>query len=94
MHNSVRNRLFLDRKTDNFSGYDGGWQADFIDIAFAGGTDLTDYVFVSLLGRKATEEEKDALDGIFESENITRNDYKTVVIMDYISRLTELYYFR
>lgn len=94
VHNSVRDRLFFDRKTDAFNDNDGGWQADFVDIAFANGTDLTDYVFVSLLGRKASEEEKTALEGVFEAEGLTRNDYKTVVIMDYISRLSEFYYFR
>lgn len=94
VHNSVRDRLFFDRKTDAFNDNDGGWQADFVDITFSEGTDLIDYVFVSLLGRKASEEEKTVLDEIFDTEGITRSDYKTVVIMDYISRLSEFYYYR
>lgn len=94
VHNSVRDRLFFDRKTDPFNDNDGGWQADFIDVTFVEGTELIDYVFISLLGRKAGEEEKTTLQEIFETEGITRDDRKTVVMMDYISRLTEFYYFR
>ena len=96
VHNSVRNRLFLDRKTNEFEGYDGGWQAGFIDIILEDDTDLIDYVFVSLLGREATDEEKTMLTGVFTSEQYAETSpmRQTVIMMDYISRLTELYYFR
>ena len=96
VHNSVRNRLFLDRKTNEFEGYDGGWQAGFIDIVLKDDTDLIDYVFVSLIGREATEDEKSMLAEVFAAEQYAETSpvRQTVIMMDYISRLTELYYFR
>ncbi len=95
VHNSVRDSLFFDRKTNEFSDYDGGWQAGFIDIVLAEGSDFIDYVFVSLLGRVATEDEKTTLNEVFVSQGEEEDELaQTLIMMDYISRLTELYYFK
>lgn len=94
-HKAMRDRLFLDRKTDQFNEYDAGWQADYIDVVFEKEEDFVDYFFVTLLGRMASDEEKTTLSEVFASEGIETNKVsKAVIIMDYISRLSELYYFR
>ncbi|GMT42829.1 MAG: hypothetical protein IEMM0002_1240 [bacterium] len=114
-HKAVRERLLIDRKTDDFNEADGGWQADFIDVNLDG-DDFIHYVFLSVISRKAADTELSALNAIFDGlgygspargkttssggalyhgSDGTLDDKmgKAVVIMDYISRLSEFYYF-
>ena len=95
VHKAVRDRLFLDRRTNEFSIYDGGWRANFITDVTLEEDQFIDYYFVALAGRMPTEEERTALEEIFTAEGIATNkEQRVVVMMDYISRLSELYYFR
>jgi hypothetical protein len=93
-HKSIREKLMLDIKSDEFNPDDGGWQADFIDKGLEG-DDFIDYLFLSVLSRRATQAELDELNSIFESRGYDRENKeknKAMVVMDYMSRLAELYY--
>jgi len=73
---------------------DDGWGEKFYDVPFTG-DDFIHYVFVSALGRKATQEEIDTFNDIFNRKNWgDRHKWqKAIVILDYISRLPEFYMF-
>ncbi len=94
-HKGLREQLMIDRVTDEFNENDFGWREEFIDVPFAE-DDFIHYVFVSVLGRKATEKELSVLNQVFEKTNLKDSDKwkKTMIILDYISRLTEFYSFR
>ena len=65
-HKSVREKLLLDRKTDDFNNKDGGWQSSLIDVNYEG-DEFIDYLFLSVLSRKARQEELDTLNQIIAS---------------------------
>ncbi|MCP4298514.1 MAG: hypothetical protein GY786_23250 [Proteobacteria bacterium] len=95
-HKSVRERLLIDRKTNPFSRDDGGWQADFINVDLKG-DEFIHYLFMSVLSRKASTGELSVI-----SEVIVDRGYdddtddkmqQAMIVLDYISRLSELYTF-
>ena len=90
-HKSLREHLMTNR---SYQG-DDGWGESFYDVSFSG-DDFIHYVFVSLLGRKATQEELDTFNDIFNRKNWgDRHKWqKAIVMLDYISRLPEFYMFR
>lgn len=93
-HKSVRQWLLLDRKTDPFSDGDGGWQATFIEVNLDQ-DGFIDYLFLSVIGRNALQNELDELNAIIESRGYDRDNKKmqqAMIVMDYLSRLSELYY--
>ncbi len=87
-HKAVREGLLV---SNNRSG---SRDAAFVDAAdFLGTQDFIDYVFLSVTGRKATEEELTQLKAIFGAENANDDKKKQVAIMmDYLSRLPEIYF--
>jgi len=93
-HKSVREKLMIDRKTDDFNDNDGGWRADFIDVDFEG-DEFIDYLFVAVLSRKARQDELDELSQIIASRGYDSPEetmQQAMIVLDYFSRLSELYY--
>ncbi|CAA6805911.1 MAG: Unknown protein [uncultured Sulfurovum sp.] len=102
----IRRYIMIDRKTDLFNEWDSGWQADFINKSIAG-TDtvsgLINHVFLVILGREASSDELIFLSnyavvearGTYDDMTIY-NDRQgvTLIAMEYIARLTELYTFK
>ncbi len=90
-HKSLREHLMINRVS--YSG-DDGWRDVLYDVGFSG-DDFINYVFVTALGRKATQDELDTLQAIFDRKNWTDQHkwQKTTIILDYISRLPEFYMF-
>jgi len=98
-HKSIRDRLMLDRRytTDPLNTGDGGWSASFIspedgNVDLLSDEDFIHYIMLSAIGRKASPTEVTTLRQI-----ITANGYdksrtnQTLIVMDYASRLAELY---
>ncbi len=95
-HKAVRERLLIDKKSDPFNDNDGGWQAEFIDINLAG-DDFINYLFLAILSRNATTEELAELSQIMTDRGYGydkegKEMHRAMIVMDYISRLSELYY--
>ena len=93
-HKSVREKLLLDRKTDEFNKNDGGWQPSLVNVNYDG-EDFIDYLFLAVLSRKARQEELDELSSIIAARGYDKpekNMHKAMIILDYFSRLSELYY--
>lgn len=97
-HKAVRERLLIDKKSDPFNDNDGGWQAEFLDVNQSG-DDFVNYLFMAILSRYATLEELDALRQImidrgYGYDREDRELHRAMIVLDYISRLSELYYTR
>ncbi len=95
-HKAVRERLLIDKKSDPFNDNDGGWQAEFIDINLEG-DDFINYLFLAILSRNATTEELAELSQIMTDRGYGydkegKEMHRAMIVMDYISRLSELYY--
>ena len=96
-HKGVRDLLMIKRSTDEFSPYDYGWKVEFIDNLLEG-EEFIHYIFLSTLGRRATQKEVQKLTEIFNylgyEESFTSKDERALIILDYISRLPEFYVFK
>ncbi|MGD9009036.1 MAG: hypothetical protein PVG41_13995, partial [Desulfobacteraceae bacterium] len=93
-HKCVRERLLLDRRSDEFNENDGGWQVGFIQIGLEE-DDFVKYPFLSIISRWPTDIELSTLRQIFEDRNFTTENYaehQAMIVMDYLSRLSETYY--
>lgn len=101
-HKAVREELLIKRKTDPFSNTNGGWQKEFISLSLQG-DDFIHYLFLSVVSRKATPEELRVLKEAFVKKQLqdstdprrqekVRLD-RTIIVLDYLSRLAELYAF-
>jgi hypothetical protein len=90
-HKSLRENLMINRSSNPD---DDGWREDLYDVLFTG-DDFIHYVFVAGLGRKATQEELDTFNQIFDRKNLGERHrwQKAMLILDYISRLPEFYMF-
>ena len=95
-HKAVRELLLVDRKSNAGSDSDGGWQDSFIEVDLSG-DEYIDYLFLSVLARSARQEELDELNAIIASRGYNRDDRKmqqAMIVLDYLSRLSELYFTR
>ena len=93
-HKAVRERLFIDRKSDPSNENDGGWQESILSVDLSG-DDYIDYLFLTVLSRKASPQELTTLNSIFANRGYDRNDRKrqqAMIVLDYLSRLSELYH--
>jgi hypothetical protein len=93
-HKAVREKLLIDRKSDDSNANDGGWRTGFVEVGLSG-DDFIDYLFLSVLSRRATAEELGTLSQIIASREYDRDDKKVqqaMIVLDYLSRLSELYY--
>jgi hypothetical protein len=94
VHKAVRERLLLDRRSDEFNENDGGWQVEFIRIGLEE-DDFIKYLFLSIISRWPTEIELATLRRIFEDRHFTMEKHavhQAMIVMDYLSRLSETYY--
>lgn len=101
----MRDYIVRDTKKDAFNDWDRGWSYAFIDRANPNSETLDgfiDYVFLATIDRLPNSEEKDAIKNycLYDSRGYddmtTYNDRRAaaIVILDYISRLTEVYTFK
>ena len=59
--------------------------------------DFIDYLFLAVVSRKAGEQELNELNAIIADRGFNRNDRKmqqAMIVLDYLSRLSELYFTR
>ncbi len=95
-HKAVRELLLIDRKSNAANDNDGGWQDSFIDVELSE-DDYIDYLFLSVVSRPARQEELDELNAIIIDRGYNRDDRKmqqAMIVLDYLSRLSELYFTR
>lgn len=93
-HKAVRERLLIDRKSKPDNVDDGGWQDTILSVGLSG-NDYIDYLFLAVLSRKATTQELTTLNSIFANRGYDRDDRKrqqAMIVLDYLSRLSELYH--
>jgi len=95
-HKAVREKLLIDRKGNPDNDNDGGWQESLLDVNLMQ-DDFIDYLFLTVLSRNASEREFTELDAIIAERGFNRIDRKmqqAMIVLDYISRLSELYHTR
>ena len=95
-HQAVREKLLVDRKGNPDNNRDGGWQESFIDVDLVE-DDFIDYLFLAVLSRSAGDQELDELNTIIADQGFDRDDRKmqqAMIVLDYLSRLSELYHTR
>jgi hypothetical protein len=93
-HKAVREQLLIDRKTDPFNVNDGGWKTNFIDVRLVD-NDFINYLFLSVVGRQAKAEELTVLNGLIKDRKFEdKKSEKAMIVLDYLSRLTETYNFK
>jgi hypothetical protein len=93
-HKAVREKLLIDYKYNPDNADDGGWQETLWSIGLAG-DDYIDYLFLAVLSRRATAQELNTLHQIFADRGYDRNNrerQQARVVLDYLSRLSELYH--
>ena len=86
--------MLIDRKGNPDNVNDGGWQESLIAVDLVGDS-FIDYLFLAVLSRKASPQELDTLNTIIADRGYDRNDRKmqqAMIVMDYLSRLSELYF--
>jgi hypothetical protein len=93
-HKAVREKLLIDYKYNPDNADDGGWQDSLWTVGLSG-DDFIDYLFLAVLSRKATAQELNTLNQIISSRGYDRDDrkkYQARIVLDYLSRLSELYH--
>ncbi len=88
-HGAVRDRVLVINSNDwgswgnNFTSY-----GDYFDLE-----EYIQYLFISVTSRKATSKEIETLVSVIDAENETNRTNQTKIVLDYISRLPEIYYY-
>ncbi len=97
-HKSVREDILINQSANSD---DRGWPATFIDDVDLFGEDLIDYLFLSVLSRKPEPGELSTLREVIQARFPTEDDFNRIsrqviamIVLDYCSRLSELYYMR
>jgi len=93
-HQLVRQYLLLDLKSSAFNVNDGGWSPQLMEEGdFLIEDEYLQYLFISVLGRKANQTELDALNAVIVERGYEENRLgQTMLVFDYMSRLPEVYY--
>jgi hypothetical protein len=92
-HKAVRERLLIDQKNPK-KATDSGWQESFLPLNLTG-DDFIDYLFLAVLSRRASAQELSTLNDVFirrRYDRDNRESHKARIVLDYLSRLSELYY--
>lgn len=95
-HKVVRENLLVDRRGGT-GEWETGWDPRlYTDTASIKGDDFTQLLFVTVLGRKAQGDELSTLNAILAAkgwadETTDKRRLKTILILDYLSRLAEPY---
>jgi len=88
-HQAVRDKI-LARTTTNW----GSWGSNFTSSGdYFELEDYIQYIFISVTSRKASQQELETLVNVIEAENETSRTNQTRIVMDYISRLPEIYFY-
>jgi len=97
-HKSVREDLLINQSGNSD---DRGWPSTFIDDVNLFGEDFIQYLFLSIVSRRPDEQELAALKDVIQARYPTTDDFNRIsrtaiamIVMDYCSRLSELYYMR
>ncbi len=93
-HKAVREKLLIKYKWDPDRVDVDGWQESLLSVELTG-DDFIDYLFLAVLSRKATAEELSLINAVFANRGYDRDDRKrqqAMIVLDYLSRLSELYY--
>ncbi|MBU1669398.1 hypothetical protein KKC13_13410 [bacterium] len=102
----MHKRIMIDRKSDVGNDWDFGWQLSLIDREIPNTTTvntLIDHLFLTVVSREPSNEERDTLANY--AINDARGTYTdmstyndrigvTIIVMEYLSRLTEIYTFQ
>lgn len=92
---TIRETMFLDQKTNMFSDWDAGWGSEFLfSLNFNNHEALIKDIFMFLVSREPSDDEVKILTSLIVNYDLKLNDQKgkaVIVILDYISRLSELY---
>jgi hypothetical protein len=92
---TIRETMFLDQKTNMFSDWDAGWGSEFLfALNFSSHEALIEDLFLFVIGRVPSEDELETLSAVLLNHDLKSNDHKgraVMIILDYISRLSELY---
>ncbi len=94
-HRFVRNALMLDQKNPDIAN-DAGWYAALFDdpvVDALSDRDFFDYLFLTVLGRRASDDEWRTLwnDVVAQKRWENNRRVQTRLVLDYFSRLPELY---
>lgn len=88
-HSAVRDRLLA--KTVNTWG---AWDSRFTSYGdFLTLDDYIQYLFISVVARNATDEEVEGLMAVIEAEAETDKANQARIVLDYLSRLPEIYFY-
>jgi hypothetical protein len=93
-HKSVRERLLINRKVNAEDTYDGGWRPELYSTVTLRGDDYLHYLFLSVLSRRATDQELTTLKQVIAARGYADDSKKkeqAMIVLDYFSRLSELY---
>lgn len=102
----IRKHIMIDNKYNTLNEWDNGWTQEFIskDIPNTSTVNtLIDYLFLTVISREPTDLERETLANYAINDAIgtytdmsTYNDRTgvTIIVMEYLSRLTEVYTFR
>jgi hypothetical protein len=92
---TIREVMFLDQKNNMFSDWDAGWGSELITaLDFSTSETLIKDLILFLTGREAKTDEVEKLSAVLLNFDLKSNDHKgkaVMVVLDYISRLSELY---
>ncbi len=88
-HSAVRDRL-LAKTVNSWGAWDNRFTSigDFFEL-----DEYIHYLFISVAARKATDQEIQALTGVIEAEGETGKTNQTRIVLDYLSRLPEIYFY-
>jgi len=88
-HEAIRDRVLV----INDSRW-GSWGSDFTSFGdYFELEDYVQYIFISATARKATDEELQTLIGVIEAEAESGKTNQAKIVLDYISRLPEIYFY-
>lgn len=93
-HRALREQVLIDIRANVLDKGDGGWSLEVVRAAdFMPKKDFVQYLFLSVLSRKASEQELATLTEIIaEAKAEAKPEDTALIVFDYISRLPELYY--
>ena len=99
----MHKRILLDYRSNTMSEWDSGWDVSFIDKSIPNTStpsSFIEYLFLTLLSRYPTQEELNmlldySLEKGYENVTIINNRQNiALIVLEYISRLTELYAYK
>lgn len=93
-HKTVREKLMIKYRWNLNEVKADGWHETLLPVELTG-DDFINYLFMAVLSRKATAEELSTIHTVFANRGYDRDDRKrqqAMIVLDYLSRLSELYY--